>query len=89
LVPGTLGRSVYKKYEITRKDQSIFNATSYCNAFLLRYIMGKEFGINNEILPDVNELKLTGNLSKFRKYKEINKSEINELKFHKKYGYYL
>jgi hypothetical protein len=89
LVPGTLGRNVYKKYEITRRDQSIFNATSYCNAFLLRYIMGKEFGINNEILPDVNELKLTGNLSKFRKYKEINKSEINELKFHKKYGYYL
>jgi Reverse transcriptase (RNA-dependent DNA polymerase) len=88
LGPKTLGRKVYNKYEVARKEQSIFNMTSYCNAFLMRHIMGKDFGINNEIIPDATELKLTGNLTKFMKYKEM-KSKISELKFHEKYGYHL
>jgi hypothetical protein len=50
--------------------------------------MGKDYGIENIIIPEVEELELTGNLTKFRKYKEL-KLGIKELKFHKTYGYYL
>jgi hypothetical protein len=88
LTQNTLGRSVYKKYKVTRTDQSIFNATSYCNAHLMRYIMGKDFGISKELRVEGSELKLTGNLTKFMKYKDLQLI-INGLKFHEKYSCYL
>jgi len=65
--------------------KSIFNGTSYCNAYLIREIMKLKIKDKNIRIMD-SEITWTNNLTEFKKLKDI---KLNELKFSETYGFYL
>jgi hypothetical protein len=64
--------------------QSIFNGTSYCNAYLLREMLKLKLPKLEKIKD--SEIIWTNNLTEFKKLKSLN---LNVLKFHETYGFYL